>query len=125
MSSLSRAWIRLAAVYFALACTFGLGVGIAQKFELATVHAHLNLLGWVSMALIGLLHATVPGLIRSTSKASFYAYQVAFPLFLASMLGTLVGNEFAKIAIRGTGLLMLGAVIWVSVQIFRSVGTRD
>jgi hypothetical protein len=45
----------------AAACALGgmaLGIvmGISQDFTLAPAHAHLNLLGWVTMALYGLFH---------------------------------------------------------------------
>jgi len=34
----------------------GISMGISQDFTLSPAHAHLNLLGWVSMALFGLYH---------------------------------------------------------------------
>lgn len=37
----------------------GIHMGIAQDFTLAPAHAHLNLLGWVTMALYGLYHRGV------------------------------------------------------------------
>ncbi len=47
-------------IFAALAGTVGmlLGIqmGLAQDFTLAPAHAHLNLLGWVSMAIYGLYH---------------------------------------------------------------------
>lgn len=40
----------------------GLGIAMAASHDhtMATVHAHLNLLGWVSMAIYGLFYHTVP-----------------------------------------------------------------
>jgi hypothetical protein len=44
----------------AVAALIGMGLGIAmgisQDFSLTPVHAHLNLLGWVSMLLYGLYY---------------------------------------------------------------------
>lgn len=39
----------------------GLGIvmGISQDFTLAPAHAHLNLLGWVTMAIYGLYHRSI------------------------------------------------------------------
>jgi hypothetical protein len=34
----------------------GIVMGISQDFTLAPAHAHLNLLGWVTMAIYGLYH---------------------------------------------------------------------
>lgn len=36
--------------------TLGIIMGISQDFTLAPSHAHLNLLGWVTMAIYGLYH---------------------------------------------------------------------
>lgn len=121
MPSLSRLWLRAAIVYFGIACTFGLAIGIAQKLQLASVHAHLNLLGWVSMALIGLIHAVVPGLKGARNSGSFWCYQAVFPAFMASMFGTLLGNPVAEIAIRITGTAMLACVLWIVVGLYRGL----
>lgn len=47
-------------VVAALAALGGMGLGIvmgiSQDFTLAPAHAHLNLLGWVTMAIYGLYH---------------------------------------------------------------------
>ena len=37
----------------------GMSMGIRQDFSLAPVHAHLNLLGWVTLCLYGLYHRGV------------------------------------------------------------------
>jgi hypothetical protein len=36
--------------------TLGMIMGLSQDFTLAPAHAHLNLLGWVTMAIYGLYH---------------------------------------------------------------------
>lgn len=40
----------------------GIHMGISQDFTLTPSHAHLNLLGWVTLALYGLVHRAYPGL---------------------------------------------------------------
>jgi hypothetical protein len=44
-------FLKIAAVYFFIAVCIGLVMGITHNFMFTSVHAHLNLLGWVSMAL--------------------------------------------------------------------------
>ena len=48
----------LATAAFCLVCGVGMGIamGITHDFHLAPVHAHLNLLGWASLALMGLTY---------------------------------------------------------------------
>ena len=47
-------FLKIAAVYFIIAVCLGLVMGIIHDFRFASVHAHLNLLGWVSMAIFGI-----------------------------------------------------------------------
>jgi hypothetical protein len=42
--------------------TMGVWMGLAHDFTLAPVHAHLNLLGWVTLAAYGLIHRAYPAL---------------------------------------------------------------
>lgn len=54
----------------ALACLvvgegMGLWMGAAHDFALRPVHAHLNLVGWMTLALYGLIHRAYPGLAQS------------------------------------------------------------
>jgi len=46
----------------------GIAMGISQDFSLAPAHAHLNLLGWVTMALYGLYHR---GVLRQSYKLAW------------------------------------------------------
>ena len=43
----------------------GIWMGTAQDFTYSPVHAHLNLLGWVTLAAYGLLHRAYPALATS------------------------------------------------------------
>jgi hypothetical protein len=43
----------------------GIYMGINEDFQLAPVHAHLNLVGWASLALFGVIYRLYPELIRS------------------------------------------------------------
>ena len=44
---MSIRFFKVAAVYFVIAIILGIIMGIVHDFTLTSVHAHLNLLGWV------------------------------------------------------------------------------
>ncbi|MGD9979955.1 MAG: hypothetical protein AB7H66_15760 [Hyphomonadaceae bacterium] len=75
----------------------GLGIymGIAQDFLLSPAHAHLNLLGWVTLAAFGLMHRAYPALAASrlalTQCVMALFFNLAMPAGLAFMLVT--GDE--------------------------------
>lgn len=47
----------------------GIHMGINQDFTLVPAHVHLNLLGWVTLALFGLTHRAYPALATSRMAA--------------------------------------------------------
>ncbi len=53
---MSARFLKIAVVYFVIGAVVGLYMGITATFTQAPVHAHLNLLGWVSLAVIGLIY---------------------------------------------------------------------
>jgi hypothetical protein len=57
----STGFFRAAPIAALLGMGLGLAMGARQDFTLMPVHAHLNLLGWVSMMLFGLFYRLVPG----------------------------------------------------------------
>ncbi|WP_165943524.1 hypothetical protein [Roseicella aquatilis] len=56
MSRLPLLFLASAALCLVIGVTMGIAMGIAHDFHLAPVHAHLNLLGWTSLALMGLTY---------------------------------------------------------------------
>lgn len=53
----------------------GLGIymGVRHDFFLSPVHAHINLVGWVTLALYGLIHRAYPALARSRLAMAQFA----------------------------------------------------
>ena len=57
---LARLWILLAVIYLIVGVAFGIVMGATEKLQYAPVHAHINLLGWATMALAGLVYERFP-----------------------------------------------------------------
>ena len=79
---------RVAAAFFAFGvlCVlggmgWGMHMGAANDFAMAPVHAHLNLLGWVTMALYGTFY---------TLTAANLSERLAWTNFVLSALGVLL-----------------------------------
>ena len=53
---LSNAFLRLAVLFALIGVGIGYYMGATHNFVAAPVHAHVNLLGWVSMFLYGLFY---------------------------------------------------------------------
>jgi len=53
-------------IYVTLGMFFGIWMSAAHDHTLAGAHAHLNLVGWVTMALFGVYYHLVPGAAQGT-----------------------------------------------------------
>jgi hypothetical protein len=113
-------------VYFLVLAALSLIVGVllgitmagSHDFQLMPVHAHVNLVGWASLALFGLTYRSYPDL-KSGKLAVLH-------LALGGSGATLlpVGIYFAVVRQSETlamvsSLLWLGAVLVFTVQAFR------
>ena len=53
-------WLKLAITYLIVGVALGIAMGATRNFALAPVHAHINLLGWTTLALAGLIYTVYP-----------------------------------------------------------------
>jgi len=75
------AWFMRFGVIFAIVgMALGIHMGAAHDFSLAPVHAHINLIGWVSMFLAGLFYQAHPE--RQTKLAAAHLGLVVIGLLL-------------------------------------------
>lgn len=112
----------------AVACAlFGMGVGIAmaisQDFTLAPAHAHLNLLGWVSLALFGLYYRAEPRMVAGKlPQAHFWLALAGVAVMIPALFWRLLGHEEAESAIGLGALLNVASMILFGAVVFRNRG---
>jgi hypothetical protein len=93
----SRAWFRVGVVYFVLAVALGIVMGASGDHTLAAVHAHLNLLGWVTMALFALIGMAHPAITEGpVATAQFWLYNIGVPVMLGALAFRLKGYAAAE-----------------------------
>lgn len=92
-SSLGLKWIKLAALYLLVGVLFGLHMGKSHDFSLAPVHAHINLLGWATMGVMGLLHYVfAKQLVNRIAVVQFWLQQIATPVMMVALTLLLKGH---------------------------------
>jgi cbb3-type cytochrome oxidase subunit 1 len=107
-------FVRIAAIYFAIAVIMGIVMGITKAFAYSSVHAHVNLLGWVSLAIIGLVYYVYPAASKTALATwHFWLHNIGLPVMQGSLflmiftqtegfvLGTIIGS-----LILGIGILL-------------------
>lgn len=116
-------FFKISVVYFVIAIILGIYMGIIDNFDLSPVHAHLNLLGWVSMALFGTIYHFYPAAAETKlATTHFWLHNLGLPVFQGALaLSILTGDEFYAIfTIIGSVAVVLGGILF-TVNVFRNL----
>lgn len=116
--------MRIASFCFLLAAsggvvgmTLGIAMGLGGNFALAPAHAHVNLLGWVTMALYGLYHRGAGRRATALDWAQAGCGGVGYPLFAGGLAVYLATGREAVLpaTIAGSLLCLAGIVLFLAV----------
>lgn len=115
--------IKIASIYFLIGVGFGMFMSIAHKFEFASAHAHINLLGWVSLALAGFVYHTFPKAAESMlGKIHFWLHNIGLPIMMIGLIILISGAGNTEPVIAVGGVLVTVAVILFVINVFKNVG---
>ena len=120
--------LKIAAVYLVLGSFMGLYMGIAEKSTLHPVHAHLNLLGWASLALAGLIYVQFPEAAKTKlAHIHFWVHNLSLPVLMAALAMLLTGHEAfgPVVGISATAMAAGLAVFVTNVLLNVSAGERS
>jgi hypothetical protein len=106
MSRLPVLFLATAALCLVVGVAMGIAMGIAHDFHLAPVHAHLNLLGWTSLALMGLTYRAYPAL-EANRLAAVGQFILSAGAAMAFPLGIWLSIEHHQ-----PMLAIIAAVVW-------------
>jgi hypothetical protein len=116
-------WIGIALVYFVLAVALGVAMAASRDFRLRGLHVHLNLLGWVSAALMGLIYRQFPQAAASRlARWNFGLYNTGLPVMMVSLGGLLLGVEAMGPVVAVSSIAVLVAVLLFALAIWRERG---
>ena len=122
-------FLRMAVLYIVVGVALGIVMGASKDFTFRPVHAHLNLLGWASMALFGLWYRSAPAAGETgLAKFHFWVHNIALPIQMTTLAMEVTGNETvepilaaASIAI-GIGFLCFAINLWKFTGAGQTVG---
>jgi len=127
MPRISAAFFAFAVLWALTGMTLGMHMGSTENFALADAHAHINLVGWVSMALYGTFYALtretrlvwLPRIHFAASALGALSMLPALVLFLSN------GNDpkYLPFMIGGGMLTLLGMLLF-AVSVFRELLRR-
>lgn len=87
-------WLKLAVVYLIVGVGMGIMMGASENFTLRPVHAHVNLLGWATMALAGLIYCVFPGAGNSRlGRSHFWLANLSLPVMSVALALVVQGQR--------------------------------
>src|SRR5688572_17619929 len=90
----SSIWFRVAVVYFVTAVGLGVWMGASGDHSLYSLHGHINLLGWVSLCLMGLIYRQLPSAgNHRLARVHFWIYNLFLPVMMLALAAKLKGLQ--------------------------------
>ncbi len=122
---MAQTFLKIAAIYFTVGVLLGMTMGIMQDFRLASVHAHFNLLGWVSMALFGVIYHFYPKAADTRlAKTHFWLHNIGLPVMQIGLAIEIVsGNSVLLPAVIVSSLLIVVGVVLFTINLFLQLGS--
>ncbi len=114
MTRVSDRFLQLGVLFALTGMGLGVWMGASEDIRLTPVHAHINLLGWVSMMLYGLFYRAVPKAAVGVLPAIHFwlalvSLVALIPLLALNMLGA---KEMAA------PLGVASIALWVTMALF-------
>ena len=117
-------FIRIAVLYLVIGVIFGFVIGISEKLAFANVHAHLNLLGWATLALAGIIYTLFPAAgDNKLATTHFWLQNIGLPIFMVGMFLIDSGNRAGIPPTAVGSLLVILAIVVFAVNVWMNVKT--
>ncbi len=112
-------FLKIAVAYLVIGITMGLVMGMLHNFALAPVHAHINLLGWASLALVGLIYHLYPDAGKTKlAQVHFWLHNISLPVLMVSLAFLVTGHEAFDPVVGIGSVAMVVALFVFAANIF-------
>jgi cbb3-type cytochrome oxidase subunit 1 len=132
MKRISDRFMQLAVLFALIGMGLGIKMGITENFTLAPVHAHINLLGWVSMMLYGLFYRAVPRATAGVLPVVHFWVAVISAAVSLPLLAMFLTGQATNKAVFGLTAKQIGPImgpfeigLWVGMLTFAIIVWRS
>lgn len=125
MNQMAGNFMKAAAVYALIGFTVGVVMGATHDFQLRSVHTHLNLIGWASMAIYAVFYQLVPAASRmGLARVHFWAANIGL-IILSVSIALISGNVGAAAPGAAAGsIITLVSLVLFTYIVFKSAGNQ-
>lgn len=116
-------WLKIAVIYLVIGVAYGIVLSASHQYQFRGIHAHINLLGWATLALAGMMYHLYPSAARSRlGYIHFWLHNAPLPVLLVSLhfyvAGTAALEPVLALAsvIIGLGILAFSANVLLNMR---------
>ena len=119
MPVLSQLYFKTAIVFLIVGIAAGIHMSITGDHSVTGAHAHINLLGWVTMALFGTYFAFEPEKAKSRlARIQYGVYTIGVVVMMPSLYFMLKGNPALEPLVAISSLVVFAGVLLFAIVIF-------
>ena len=111
-------FLRIATLYLIVGVLMGFVMGIAEAFQYAPVHAHVNLLGWASLALVGIIYHLYPAAAETRPPGCISGCTTRLADLHHALAVMFAGNPAANAAVKVGATMTVVGLIAFAVNLF-------
>ncbi|WP_421378418.1 cytochrome-c oxidase [Bacillus salacetis] len=118
--------LKISVFYLIVGVGLGMYMSIVHNFGYTGAHAHINLLGWASLALAGLIYVLFPAAAESTlGKIHFWLHNIGLPIMCIGLF-IVVHNQSLAVPIISIGsILATLGIISFFINVLKNVNAAD
>lgn len=115
-------WIKAAVIYFIMGVSLGIYMGASGDHVLVPVHAHFNLLGWASLALVGLIYHQFPAAgSHRLARVQFWLHNAGLIAAMLLLIAILRGRTGLDPLIGVASLVVGASVVLFAINVFQRI----
>lgn len=119
-------FIKISVVYFVIGVIIGLVMSMVHDYRLTGVHTHVNLLGWLSGAIAGVIYWAFPQAGNTVlAKIHFWAYNIALPVMMIGLALLLCGMSQFEPAVAAGGTIVVVSVVLFAINVLINVRNKE
>jgi cbb3-type cytochrome oxidase subunit 1 len=122
---LARRFLRHSVIYVLIGVCIGIFMAASHSYTLAPAHGHLNLLGFMSMAVYGLFYRVYPAAANDRlANWHFWVANIGVVGLIGALIPYLLGIKAAEPVTAAFSFVVLIGMILFAVIVFRATA-RD
>lgn len=111
--------LKIAAAYLLVGLLLGLGMSMAHNYVLSPVHVHINLVGWATLGVVGLVYCVLPQLAEGRLPAAhFWLHNLGLPVMMLGLTALLLGYPAAEPVIAAGSLVTVAGLLAFAISLW-------